>query len=59
MRRMAKFVGFATTGMVFGGLLGGGCLPDNFWANKWGEIVNGIIIGGVNLVLTPATGITI
>lgn len=36
--------------------LGGGCLPDNFWSDKAGEIVNGIIIGVVDLALTP-TGI--
>lgn len=30
---------------------GGSCLPDNILANTAGEIVNGLIISGVNLVL--------
>jgi hypothetical protein len=38
--------------------IGGGCLPDNFWADKAGEIVNGLIIGALNLGLS-ATGIQI
>jgi hypothetical protein len=53
MRRFAKYVGFVTTGMMFGGL-GGGCLPEDFWVNKIGEIVNGIIIGLVSTALDGA-----
>lgn len=30
---------------------GGTCLPDNILADTAGEIVNGLIIAGVNLVL--------
>ncbi len=36
----------------------GGCLPDNFWADKAGEIVNGLLVGVINLFLEP-TGIQI
>lgn len=35
--------------MLFG--FGGGCLPDNILADTAGEIVNGLIIAGVNLIL--------
>jgi len=34
----------------------GACLPDNFWAGKWGEIINRGIFGVINAVLGAATG---
>jgi hypothetical protein len=52
MSKMAKFA-MMTSGMMFLGL-GNSCLPDDFWANKLGEIVNGIIIGIVSLSLDGA-----
>lgn len=33
----------------------GGCLPDNFWIDKWAEIVNGGIIAVINAGLAAAT----
>lgn len=36
-------------GLVMG--FGGGCLPDNFLADKAGEIVNGLIVSGINQAL--------
>lgn len=45
-------------GMLWG--FGGGCLVDDFWVTKSSEIVNGLIIGAVNLLLTQTgTGIQI
>lgn len=32
-----------------------GCLPDNFWSDKWGEVVNRGIFGAINLALGAAT----
>lgn len=29
----------------------GACLPDNILADTAGEIVNGVIIGGMNMIL--------
>ncbi len=46
------------TAILAATLMSGSCLPDNFWADKNAEIVNGIIIALVNAVLTP-TGIQI
>ena len=31
---------------------GGGCLPDNIFAETAGEIVNGLIISGFNMLAT-------
>ncbi len=39
-------------GLVLG--FGGGCLPDNLFANTAGEIVNGLSLFGVNTVLSGA-----
>ncbi len=36
-------------GLLFG--FGGGCLPEDFFADKAGEIANGLIISGVNMAL--------
>jgi hypothetical protein len=45
---------------VGGIALQGACLTDNFWAEKWSEIVNrgiiGVIFGIVNAAIAP-TGI--
>jgi len=37
---------------------GGTCLPDNIFSNTAGEIVNGLIIAGFN-ILTTGTGFQI
>lgn len=37
-------------GVLF--LSGGGCLPDNILANTAGEIINGLIIAGFNMLAT-------
>ena len=39
-------------GLVLG--VGGGCLPDNLFADIAGEIVQGVIISGANAVLAGA-----
>jgi hypothetical protein len=40
-----------------GFLLGtGACLPDNFWAGKWGEIINRSIFAAINAAVGAATG---
>ena len=36
-------------GLVLGSTAG--CLPDNFFADKAGEIANGLIISGINTAL--------
>lgn len=41
---------------VGGSLMTSSCLPDNFWAGKWGEIVNRGIFGVINAVIGAATG---
>ncbi len=46
-----------TMQLVVCGLLLGfttGCLPDNFWTDKLGEIVNGVIISVVDTALAGA-----
>jgi len=52
-----------TTAMVGGGsmlVLGGGCVPNDFWISASGEVVNRSIFGIINAVLTAiGTGITI
>ena len=52
--RLSKLMFLVTAGAMFSG----SCLPEDFWVNKWGEIVNGSIIGVINLLLAP-TGIEI
>ncbi len=52
-RVFLKVMSFVTLG---GTLMTGSCLPDNFWAGKWGEIVNRGIFGVINAVLGAATG---
>ncbi len=52
----------ALTGvMASGAMFAGGCaLPENFWVDKSGEIVNSLIISALNMVLAGAgTGIQI
>jgi len=44
---------------VGGTLMQSGCLPDNFWAGKWGEIINRSIFGVINTVLSAVSGGTI
>lgn len=54
--RSLKIAAVSLTGVAWLGF--GGCLPENFWADKWGEIVNGIIISGVNILL-DGTGLAV
>lgn len=39
-------------GLVLG--FGGGCLPDNLFAETAGQIVNGLIVSGINQALAGA-----
>lgn len=55
--RLWKKLGFVGSQLVMAGF-GGSCLPDNILANTAGEIVNGLILSGVNLVLT-GTGVQV
>ena len=32
-------------------LWGGGCLVEDFWVNKWSEVVNRLIFGAINAAL--------
>jgi hypothetical protein len=53
MRSAERFLRWAT--LTFGGaLFAGGCLPDNFWADKGAEIVNRSIFAVINLALEPS-----
>ncbi|HSW45053.1 MAG TPA: hypothetical protein VLM89_05735 [Phycisphaerae bacterium] len=52
-RIYAKLVSLLTVGSM---LLGSSCLPDNFWAAKWGEIINRGIFGAINAVIGAVTG---
>ena len=57
VRKTWKRMAFLSTQvlLVFSG---GACLPDNIFADTAGEIVNGLIITGINLALVD-TGIQI
>ncbi|NLX22026.1 MAG: hypothetical protein GXY55_10230 [Phycisphaerae bacterium] len=48
-RLYLKVMSMLATGSV---LMGSSCLPDNFWAAKWGEIVNRTVIFAI-LRLVP------
>lgn len=52
MRRASRLWKKAVAG-ICGLVLGSsaGCLPDNFFADKAGEIVNGLITSGINIAL--------
>jgi hypothetical protein len=41
--------------LAAGAVWGGGCVTDNFWVDKWSEIVNRLIFGVINagLAATP------
>ena len=56
-KTMRSLKAMAAAGMAIL-VFAGGCLPDNFWADKSAEIWNGIIIALVNMALAP-TGIEI
>ncbi|GMU23151.1 MAG: hypothetical protein AMXMBFR13_32340 [Phycisphaerae bacterium] len=49
--RMWKWMTLAAGGAM---LFGGGCLVDDFWVNKWSELVNRAIFGVINNALTAA-----
>ncbi|MBN1489386.1 MAG: hypothetical protein JXA69_05660 [Phycisphaerae bacterium] len=53
MKRVSKTLGWATLAGCL--ILSSGCLPDNFWSDKAGEIVNRGIFGAINAVLSAAT----
>ena len=55
--KRAMWKAFGWTVVASGGcLLSGSCLPDNFWADKGGEILNLGIIAAINLVLGALSG---
>jgi len=55
--RLTKlFFGIIAGSMMLG--VGGSCLPDQFWVDKWGEIVNGLLISGINNIIAP-TGLAV
>ena len=54
MKRLLGVVLVSVSLMV---LLGNaGCLPDNFWSDKWGEVVNRSIFGAMNAAIGAFTG---
>jgi len=36
-------------------LMANSCLPDNYWAGKWGEILNSSIFAAINVALGAVT----
>lgn len=56
MLRMRVILKVMSLLAVGGTLMTGACLPDNYWAGKWGEIINRGIFGAINAVLSGATG---
>ena len=57
MRRLSRTAKLLSVPIMASALAGaGGCVGDNFWANKVDEIANGLIIAAINLALAP-TGI--
>jgi hypothetical protein len=54
--RLTKWLALVALG---GMLWTTGCLPENFWADKWGEILNSSIFAGINLALNAATNGTV
>lgn len=57
MLRTRLFLKLMTFLAVGGTLMQGSCLPDNFWAAKWGEIVNRGIITGITTILGGVPGL--
>jgi len=55
MRHLFQWSTILTAGVLFSG----SCLPDNFWADKWGEVVNRGIFGVINAVLDATVNTTI
>ena len=56
MWKLGRLFLMASTGgmMLF---IGSGCLPNNFWADKWGEVVNTTIMTIYNdLILGQIVG---
>ena len=53
VRKTWKRMAFLSTQvlLVFSG---GACLPDNIFAETAGDVVNGLIITGINLVLADS-----
>lgn len=53
---MKRFPGIALLVLSAVALLGNtGCLTDNFWAEKWSEVVNRGIFGAINAAIGAAT----
>jgi hypothetical protein len=50
-RSMSKMMRLMLLASTAGLLLTGSCLTDNFWADKWSEIVNRSIFGIINAAL--------
>jgi len=53
MWRMGRLFLMVSTGLT---MAIGGCLPNNFWGDKMAEIVNGLIVNGLDSVIVPAIG---
>lgn len=53
MKNLYRTMYWLATGSL---VLTGACLPDNFWADKWGEVLNGGIISTINLILGAISG---
>jgi len=57
MKRVSRTFGWVALAAC--AILSSGCLPDNFWSDKAGEIVNRGIFGVINAVLGAASNGTI
>ena len=53
MSRIGKLFLLASTSLT---IAIGGCLPDNFWGDKLAEVVNGLILNGLDSIIEPAIG---
>ena len=53
MWKMGRIFLMVSTGLT---MVIGGCLPNNFWGDKLAEIVNGLIVNGLDSVIVPAIG---
>ena len=57
MNRFRNVIGWVMYVAAGSMLLQGACLADNFWVDKWGEIVNRSIIMGISTVFQNVPGL--
>jgi hypothetical protein len=57
MSKSYRFVKLLIVSTTAGVLWHGSCLTDNFWAEKWSEIVNRSIFGIINAAIGQAGAI--